>query len=126
MRILITSPVFPPDLGGPAVYVPSAARFFVDEGHEVGVLAFCSESEVTGYPFEVTTISRGNLLWRYVKAFWFVFRHARKYDVVYVQEHIALFHVLGAWLARRPRFRRSDSRSNLGSGALASRTFRWP
>lgn len=102
MRILITSPVFPPDLGGPAVYVPSAARFFVDAGHEVGVLAFCSQREVTGYPFEVTTISRGNLLWRYVKAFWFVFRHARKYDVVYVQEHIALFHVLGAWLARRP------------------------
>ena len=102
MRILITSPVFPPDLGGPAVYVPSAARFFVDAGHEVGVLAFCSEKKVSGYPFEVTTISRGNLLWRYVKAFWFVFRHARKYDVVYVQEHIALFHVLGAWFARRP------------------------
>lgn len=102
MRILITSPVFPPDLGGPAVYVPSAARFFVDRGHEVGVLAFCSEREVTGYPFEVKTISRGNLLWRYIKAFWFVFREAKKYDVVYVQEHIALFHVLGAWCARRP------------------------
>ena len=102
MRILITSPVFPPDLGGPAVYVPSAARFFVERGHEVGVLAFCSQREVTGFPFEVKTISRGNLLWRYVKAFWFVFREAKKYDVVYVQEHIALFHVLGAWLARRP------------------------
>lgn len=102
MRILITSPVFPPDLGGPAVYVPSAARFFVDRGHEVGVLAFCSQKEVTGFPFEVKTISRGNLLWRYIKAFWFVFREAKKYDVVYVQEHIALFHVLGAWLARRP------------------------
>jgi len=102
VRILITSPVFPPDLGGPAVYVPSAARFFVDRGHEVGVLAFCSQKEVTGFPFEVKTISRGNLLWRYIKAFWFVFREAKKYDVVYVQEHIALFHVLGAWLARRP------------------------
>ena len=102
MRILITSPVFPPDLGGPAVYVPSAARFFVEAGHEVGVLAFCSAREVTGFPFEVKTISRGNLLWRYVKAFWFVFREAKKYDVVYVQEHIALFHVLGAWLARKP------------------------
>ncbi|MDE0897254.1 MAG: glycosyltransferase, partial [Planctomycetota bacterium] len=102
MRILITSPVFPPDLGGPAVYVPSAARFFVDAGHEVEVLAFCSQPEVTGFPFKVTTISRGNLLWRYVKAFWFVFREARKVDVVYVQEHIALFHVLGARLARKP------------------------
>jgi len=102
MRILITSPVFPPDLGGPAVYVPSAAKFFVDAGHEVEVLAFCSEPKVTGFPFKVTTISRGNLLWRYVKAFWFVFREARKVDVVYVQEHIALFHVLGARLARKP------------------------
>ena len=27
MRVLITSPVFPPDLGGPAVYVPSIANF---------------------------------------------------------------------------------------------------
>jgi len=102
MRILITSPVFPPDLGGPAVYVPSAAKFFVDAGHEVEVLAFCSEPKVSGFPFKVTTISRGNLLWRYVKAFWFVFREARKVDVVYVQEHIALFHVLGARLARKP------------------------
>ncbi len=102
MRILITSPVFPPDLGGPAVYVPSAARFFVDAGHEVEVLAFCSEPKVSGLPFNVTTISRGNLLWRYIKAFWFVFREARKVDVVYVQEHIALFHVLGARLARKP------------------------
>ncbi|MFT4709079.1 MAG: glycosyltransferase involved in cell wall biosynthesis [Bacteroidia bacterium] len=102
MRILITSPVFPPDLGGPAVYVPSAAKFFVDAGHEVEVLAFCSEPKVTGFPFKVTTISRGNLLWRYIKAFWFVFREARKVDVVYVQEHIALFHVLGARLAGKP------------------------
>ncbi|MDF1797736.1 MAG: glycosyltransferase family 4 protein [Planctomycetota bacterium] len=102
MRILITSPVFPPDLGGPAVYVPSAARFFVERGHEVKVLAFCSEREVSGFPFEVRTISRGNLAVRYLKAMWLVFREARNFDVVYVQEHIALFHVLGAWFARRP------------------------
>ncbi len=43
MRVLITSPVFPPDLGGPAVYVPSIGRFLMDRGHEVRVIAFCSE-----------------------------------------------------------------------------------
>ena len=42
-RILITSPVFPPDLGGPAVYVPSLARWLVERGHEVTVVAFCSD-----------------------------------------------------------------------------------
>ena len=39
MRVLITSPVFPPDLGGPAVYVPSLARWLVERGHEVKVVA---------------------------------------------------------------------------------------
>ena len=29
MRILITSPIFPPDLGGPATYVPSVAADLV-------------------------------------------------------------------------------------------------
>ena len=43
MRVLVTSPVFPPDLGGPAVYVPSVARFLQERGHEVKVVAFCSD-----------------------------------------------------------------------------------
>ena len=58
MRILLTSPVFPPDLGGPAVYVPSCARFLVERGHDVTVVAFCSDPAPQGYPFEVISISR--------------------------------------------------------------------
>jgi glycosyltransferase involved in cell wall biosynthesis len=102
MRVLITSPVFPPDLGGPAVYVPSLARYLMDRGHEVGVVAFCSDPNPTGYPFRVTAISRGSLPVRYLKAFWTVLREARRYDVVYVNEHLALLHVLAARLAGRP------------------------
>jgi glycosyltransferase involved in cell wall biosynthesis len=99
MRVLITSPVFPPDLGGPAVYVPSLARFLVERGHTVSVVAFCSDPHPSGYPFRVVAIARGSMPLRYLKAFWRVWREAREVDVVYVNEHLALLHVLAARLA---------------------------
>ena len=102
MRVLITSPIFPPDLGGPSVYVPSLGRYLVERGHDVKVVAFCSEERPTGYPFEVVSIPRGPLPLRYLKAFFAVLREARGRDVVYVQEHIALLHVLAAKLRRVP------------------------
>ena len=61
MRILITSPIFPPDLGGPSVYVPAVARFLVERGHQVEVVAFCSDPRPNGYPYPVTAIARGPL-----------------------------------------------------------------
>ncbi len=102
MRILITSPVFPPDLGGPSVYVPSVGAYLVEQGHDVKVVAFCSEDRPEGYPFPVVAIPRGPLPVRYLKAFFRVWREARGYDVVYVNEHLALLHVLAARLAGKP------------------------
>jgi len=102
MRVLITSPVFPPDLGGPATYVPSISRWLVERGHEVKVVAFCSEPNPSGYPFDVVSITPASIPIRYVKAFLLVWREARSFDVVYVNEHLALFHVLAARLARKP------------------------
>lgn len=102
MRILITTPVFPPDLGGPAVYVPSIARYLLERGHTVKVVAFCSDPHPAGHPFPVTAVARGPLPVRYVKAFFAVLREARDVDVVYVQEHLALLHVLAARLRGKP------------------------
>ena len=102
MRVLVTSPVFPPDLGGPAVYVPSVARFLQERGHEVRVVAFCSDPKPKGHPFPVTAVTRGPLPLRYLKAFWEVLKAAGWADVVYVNEHLALLHVLAARLRGRP------------------------
>jgi glycosyltransferase involved in cell wall biosynthesis len=102
MKVLITSPVFPPDLGGPAVYVPSLARFLLERGHEVRVVAFCADKEPKGHPFAVVAIPRGPLPLRYLKAFFAVLREAGKADVVYVNEHLALVHVLAAKLRGKP------------------------
>lgn len=102
MRILITSPVFPPDLGGPAVYVPSVGRFLASRGHQVRVIAFCSDPKPTGYPFEVVSILPASMLVRYVRAFFAVLKHAPEFDVVYVNEHLALLHVFAARLRGKP------------------------
>lgn len=102
MRVLLTSPIFPPDLGGPAVYVPSLGRFLVERGHAVKVVAFCSDPKPSGHPFPVVAITRGNLAWRYVKAFFAVLRAARECDVMYINEHLALLHVAAARLAGKP------------------------
>ncbi len=102
MRVLITSPVFPPDLGGPAVYVPSLGRYLLERGHEVEVVAFCSDPDPKGFPFPVKSIARGPLPLRYLKAFFAVLREAKRADVVYVQEHLALLHVLAARLRGKP------------------------
>ena len=84
------------------MYVPSIGRFLVEHGHEVRVIAFCSEAAPSGHPFQVTAIPRGPLPVRYLRAFFAVLRAAAWADVVYVQEHLALLHVLAARLRRRP------------------------
>lgn len=102
MKILITTPVFPPDLGGPAVYVPSIARWLVERGHDVKVVAFCEDPKPAGYPFPVVSIPRVSLPLRYVKSFFAILREAKGRDLVYVQEHLALLPVLAARLRRKP------------------------
>lgn len=98
MRILITTPVFPPDLGGPAVYVPSIANFLLDRGHTVKVVAFCEDPHPKGHRFPVTAVTRVALPLRYLKSFFAILREAKDVDLVYVQEHLALLAVLAAKL----------------------------
>ena len=84
------------------MYVPSLGRFLVERGHTVEVIAFCSDPQPQGHPFPVHAISRGSLPLRYLKAFFAVLKAAGRADVVYVNEHLALLHVLAAKLRGRP------------------------
>lgn len=102
MRILITSPIFPPDLGGPSTYVPSLASYLTDRGHEVTVVAFCSDPEPKGWPFRVITIPRQWMPLRYLKDFLAVLREAGRADLVYINEHLALHVALAARLRGKP------------------------
>jgi glycosyltransferase involved in cell wall biosynthesis len=102
VRILITSPIFPPDLGGPATYVPSVAADLVRRGHEVTVVAFCSDPSPRGWPFRVVSIPRRWLPLRYLHDFLAVLREAGRHDLVYINEHLALHVALAARLRGTP------------------------
>ncbi len=102
MRILITSPIFPPDLGGPSTYVPSIARWLVERGHAVTVVAFCSDPDPQGWPFRVVSVPRLWMPRRYWRDFVAVWREAKHADLVYVNEHLAFHVVLAARLRGKP------------------------
>jgi putative transposase len=42
MKILITTPIFPPEIGGPAVYTREVSRRLKEKGHQIRVVAFTS------------------------------------------------------------------------------------
>lgn len=102
LRILITSPIFPPDLGGPATYVPSIAADLVRRGHSVTVVAFCSDPQPSGWPFRVVSIPRRWLPLRYLHDFLAVLAEAGRHDLVYINEHLALHVALAARLRGTP------------------------
>ena len=102
MRIVITSPIFPPDLGGPATYVPSLATYLTRQGHEVTVVAFCSDPNPTGWPFKVVSIPRIWMPLRYLKDAWAVWRETRDADLLYINEHLALHVALAGRLRGLP------------------------
>ncbi|MCB9897757.1 MAG: glycosyltransferase family 4 protein [Planctomycetes bacterium] len=102
MKILVTSPIFPPDLGGPATYVPSLATWLAKRGHDVTVVAFCSDPEPQGWPFRVISIPRCWMPLRYWKDFVAVWRQAKDCDVMYINEHLALHVALAGRLRGKP------------------------
>ena len=60
MRLLIVTGIFPPDIGGPATYVPVIATELWGRGHEVRVICLSDDasSQTQDYPFAVERILR--------------------------------------------------------------------
>jgi len=60
MRICLPTGIFPPDIGGPASYVPRIARALTERGHAVEVITLSDAPHDDGqYPFAVCRIPRG-------------------------------------------------------------------
>lgn len=87
MRILITSDIFPPDVGGPATYVPRIASELTKLGHQVTVVTYTlasQDADVDGYPFEVTRVSAAPpQVLRFPRTLRAIWQHAREADVIY-------------------------------------------
>jgi glycosyltransferase involved in cell wall biosynthesis len=114
MRILITTGIFPPDIGGPATYVPQIATALADRGHAITVITLSDSrrplsspkgdgERVSGkYPFPVVRLSRQTFKpWRWLLTVLTIIRLGRSADVLFVNG-LALEAVLVNFLLRKP------------------------
>ena len=68
MKILITVGIFPPDIGGPASFVPKIAELYSNSGHDVTVVCLTDRKQTDNLNFKVVRILRyQNLLIRWIK-----------------------------------------------------------
>jgi glycosyltransferase involved in cell wall biosynthesis len=87
MRILITSDIFPPDVGGPATYVPTIAAELEQRGHEVVVVTYSLvrvHPTDTHYCFQLVRVSAAPPRWRRIpRTVRAIVTHGRQADVIY-------------------------------------------
>jgi len=88
MKILIVTGIFPPDIGGPATYVPEIAKALQQRGHQVTVVTSAEPEHLNfddgRHPFPVHRVNRRtNLLLRSFQFIKTTFHHIKKADVVF-------------------------------------------
>jgi len=104
MNILLVTGIFPPDIGGPATYVPQIARALAARGHTIRVLTLSDrvDHEDGGYPFVVVRLLRRAFKpWRMARTVLALLRLGRRADVLFVNG-LALESVLANLLLRKP------------------------
>lgn len=85
ISVLITTGIFPPDIGGPATYVPRIARELSERGHRASVVCLSDVGSNPGeYTYEVMRIQRDKYLpFRLVKTVRAIVVRTRSADVIY-------------------------------------------
>ena len=104
MRILIVTGIFPPDIGGPATYVPQIAEGLAQRGHAVTVVTLSDrlDHEDGGYPFRVIRLPRRAFKpWRMGRTVLVLLRLGRRADVLFVNG-LALESALANFVLRKP------------------------
>lgn len=88
MKIVLATPLYPPEIGGPATYTKELAERLRDE-HEIIIVAYATTSEkIEGA--ELVTISKQRPLpIRLIKFTWELWRASRTADIIYVQNAVA-------------------------------------
>jgi len=86
MNILITVGIFPPDIGGPSVFVPKIAKHLENQGHEIQIICLADDLSVDNEDqLSVRRIKRStNLLLRWIKTFFLIVTYGRNSDVIFV------------------------------------------
>lgn len=103
-RVLIVTGIFPPDIGGPATYVPAISRELVERGHKVTVVT-CSDTldhDDRLYSFSVHRIRRTLFKpLRFLFTVLRIIRQGRQAQVLYING-LYLEAVVANFLLRKP------------------------
>ncbi len=105
MKILIITGIFPPDIGGPATYVPQIAKGLSGRGHTVQVLTTSEPEHLshddTEYPFSVFRMNRRLPLWFrplfYIQQ---ILCHGRNVDLIYANGVFLETALANLWLQK--------------------------
>jgi glycosyltransferase involved in cell wall biosynthesis len=104
MNLLIVTGIFPPDIGGPATYVPSMASELVKRGHRVTVVTLSDtlDHDDRSYNFPLHRIRRGlSKPLRFLFTVLRILRQGRSAQVLYVNG-LYLEAVIANFLLRKP------------------------
>ena len=88
MKIVLATPLYPPEIGGPATYVKELAEHLRYQ-HEVTIVAYATTSENIPGTTLITVSKRRPLPVRLLKFAWVLFEAAKGADVIYVQNAVA-------------------------------------
>jgi glycosyltransferase involved in cell wall biosynthesis len=104
LKVLMVTGIFPPDIGGPATYVPTMASELAKRGHKITVLTLSDklEHDDQSYPFPIVRIRRRLFKpWRFVLTVLAILREGREAQVLYVNG-LQLEAVVANFFLRKP------------------------
>ena len=85
MKILITVGIYPPDIGGPASFVPKIAKMLSENEHDVTVICLSDKKFSDDEIYKVKRILRNqNLLLRWIQTIFTIIKNGRKVDCLFV------------------------------------------
>ena len=87
MRVLITAGIFPPDIGGPATFVPKISNYFQDElNYEIEILTLSDRKNLNiNDDFSVKRIDRNlPIIYRWLKTIFTIYKLGGDKDIIFV------------------------------------------
>ena len=87
MRVLVTVGIFPPDIGGPATFVPKITKYFQDElNYEIEILTLSdNKNSSINDDFSVKRIDRNlPIIYRWLKTIFTIYKLGKNKDLIFV------------------------------------------
>ena len=86
MDILITVGIFPPDIGGPASFVPKIEKYLINKGHNVKIICLSDKEHLTYKDdIDVIRINRSlPIIFRWLKTIVKIYNNSKKSDLIFV------------------------------------------